>query len=173
MNGEKEYEYLHKKGYWTAVIDSGTRVFESFYHAKKFIKSLPDASLLGYEIKVKKVLFDLAKAWGKGFVGIKIVNSAKKAKAYASKLIQYLTKASDDCRFHGKRIFDYSRGSLDKPVVMVSSTRINEYIEEHELWLALEGEFYFECFLGETELYIFDLFLLDDTTFNPPPSPPW
>jgi hypothetical protein len=166
------YAYLQKDGSYSPVVDGNTRVFDSFYEAKKARKSLSTAGLDITELKCKKILFDLASSWGNGFVDLSVVSSPKKAKAYISKLCYYLTKASQDDRFWGKRVYGYTHGNLETPVIIDNHWGVESYLEEKELWLGLVDEYFFECYLGFTEMYIFDLFLLDDVSFNAPLSFP-
>jgi hypothetical protein len=167
-----DYAYLQKDGSFSPVADRHTEAFDSFYEAKKRRKALSATGLDAAKLKCKKVLFDLASAWGNGFVDLSVVSSPKKAKAYISKLCFYLTKTSQDSRFWGKRVFGYTHGNLETPIIIDNHWEVDSFLEERELWLCLVDEYFFDCYLGVTEMYIFDLFLLDDVSFNAPFSVP-
>jgi hypothetical protein len=166
------YEYLQKDGSWSPVANRETRSFESFREAKVFVRSLGSCCVFGFSFRVRKILFELAISWEKGFVDVEVITCSKRAREYTGKLCSYLAKAGNDERFWGKRIFDYTRGNLAKPVVIDEDEYVDRFIEENELWLCQVSEFYFECYLGTTEMYIFDLWLLDDISFGHPPNPP-
>lgn len=174
-NGDdpSDYAYLQKDGSFSPVADKSTRVFKSFHDAKKATRSLSSATGLDKnKLKCKKILYDLVVSWGRGFVDLETVSCPKKARAYTSKLCWYLTKSGEDNRFWGKRVFDYTRGSLEKPEIIDTPRGVDGFLDKNELWLCLERELFFECFLGFTELYVFDLWKLSDMSFNPPLKEP-